>query len=78
MKVAIPTKHTHLQAAQSNRTDQSLQKSVLFATGKEIFKNAPRSTKKKRTKCYKETLGKAATKTQQKLKITLRVANAYF
>ena len=24
-------KHTHLQAAQSQRTDQSLQKSVLFA-----------------------------------------------
>lgn len=28
----MPThKHTHLQAAQSQRTDQSLQKSVLFA-----------------------------------------------
>lgn len=28
-------KHTHLQAAQSQRTDQSLQKSVLFANALE-------------------------------------------
>ena len=32
MRINYPThKHTHLQAAQSQRTDQSLQKSVLFA-----------------------------------------------
>lgn len=28
-------KHTHLQAAQSQRTDQSLQKSVLFANAQQ-------------------------------------------
>jgi hypothetical protein len=46
-----------------------LQKSVLFSTEKKIFKNAPHATKKKRTKCYKETLWKAATKTQQSISV---------
>jgi|GEM_PF-6622825 len=45
--------------------DQSQPKSVPAQPEKEIFKNAARTTKKKRTKCYKEALGKAATKTQQ-------------
>jgi hypothetical protein len=48
MKEFIRTTHTHLQAAQSSRTGQSLQKSVLLATEKEIFKNAPRATTKKK------------------------------
>lgn len=43
-------------------------KELAWLTQREIIKNALRSTKKKRTKYYKETLGKAATKTQQWLK----------
>ena len=49
-----PQKHTHLQAAQGHRTDQSLQKSVLFSSPRKLKnKKFPSLLKNKTSQTHK-------------------------
>lgn len=81
MNLSHRSSHTHCQATQANTLTKACQRVCLpIPEMKEEnqIKTSPSLTKKKDKVLLINIGERAATKIQQNLKITLRVANAYF